>query len=107
MDLYTLLGVRKKQVASARFVWKLPPEDHGGLLAERGVGFGLGATPWTSDDPHAHVRRAAGDRGGRAGRYCFLVLLPRLAQVHVDVDQSRRDNRSARDFEHHGIRGRQ
>ena len=29
-------------------------------LMERGVGFGLGATPWTSDDPHAHVRRAAG-----------------------------------------------
>ncbi len=27
---------------------------------ERGVGFGLQAAPWTSDDPHAHVRRAAG-----------------------------------------------
>lgn len=30
---YTLLGVQKRQVDSARFVWKLPPEDHGGLLA--------------------------------------------------------------------------
>ena len=29
-------------------------------LMERGVGFGLQAAPWTSDDPHAHVRRAAG-----------------------------------------------
>jgi putative acyl-CoA dehydrogenase len=29
-------------------------------LMERGVGHGLGAAPWTSDDPHAHVRRAAG-----------------------------------------------
>ncbi len=29
-------------------------------LMERGVGFGLGAAPWTSDEPHAHVRRAAG-----------------------------------------------
>ncbi len=29
-------------------------------LMERAVGFGLGATPWTSQDPHAHVRRAAG-----------------------------------------------
>ncbi len=29
-------------------------------LMERGIGFGLGATPWTSDDPHPHVRRAAG-----------------------------------------------
>jgi putative acyl-CoA dehydrogenase len=29
-------------------------------LMERAVGFGLQAAPWTSDDPHAHVRRAAG-----------------------------------------------
>jgi len=29
-------------------------------LMERGLGFGLAATPWTSDEPHAHVRRAAG-----------------------------------------------
>src|SRR4051794_30202967 len=29
-------------------------------LMERGIGHGLAATPWTSDDPHAHVRRAAG-----------------------------------------------
>src|SRR3954447_3874512 len=27
---------------------------------ERGVGFGLQAAPWVSEDPHAHVRRAAG-----------------------------------------------
>ena len=29
-------------------------------LMTRGIGHGLGATAWTSDDPHAHVRRAAG-----------------------------------------------
>ena len=29
-------------------------------LMERGVGHGLQAAPWTSDSPHAHVRRAAG-----------------------------------------------
>jgi putative acyl-CoA dehydrogenase len=29
-------------------------------LMERGVGYGLQAAPWTSDSPHAHVRRAAG-----------------------------------------------
>jgi putative acyl-CoA dehydrogenase len=29
-------------------------------LMERGVGFGLQAAPWESDNPHAHVRRAAG-----------------------------------------------
>ena len=29
----TVLGVRKTQVQNARFVWKLPPEDHGGLMA--------------------------------------------------------------------------
>jgi putative acyl-CoA dehydrogenase len=29
-------------------------------LMTRGIGHGLGATPWISDDPCAHVRRAAG-----------------------------------------------
>jgi putative acyl-CoA dehydrogenase len=29
-------------------------------LMERGVGHGLQAAPWTSESPHAHVRRAAG-----------------------------------------------
>jgi putative acyl-CoA dehydrogenase len=29
-------------------------------LLGHGIGFGLGATPWVSDAPHAHVRRAAG-----------------------------------------------
>jgi putative acyl-CoA dehydrogenase len=29
-------------------------------LMERAVGFGLQAAPWTSDRPHAHVRRAGG-----------------------------------------------
>ncbi len=29
-------------------------------LMERGVGYGLQAAPWTSEQPHAHVRRAAG-----------------------------------------------
>lgn len=30
----TVLGVKKTQVDNARFVWKLPPEDHGGLMAK-------------------------------------------------------------------------
>jgi putative acyl-CoA dehydrogenase len=29
-------------------------------LLGRAVGYGLQAAPWTADDPHAHVRRAAG-----------------------------------------------
>lgn len=29
-------------------------------LMERGVGHGLGGTPWFSEDPNAHLRRAAG-----------------------------------------------
>ncbi len=29
-------------------------------LMERAIGHGLAATPWESDSPHAHVRRAAG-----------------------------------------------
>src|SRR6476469_9161872 len=34
------------------------PSWHG--LMERAVGHGLAATPWESESPHAHVRRAAG-----------------------------------------------
>ena len=29
-------------------------------LMERGIGYGLGGTPWFESDPHAHLRRAAG-----------------------------------------------
>ena len=29
----TFAGVRTKTVENARFIWKLPPEEHGGLLA--------------------------------------------------------------------------
>ena len=30
---YTVMGVREKKVDSARYIWKLPPETNGGLLA--------------------------------------------------------------------------
>ena len=30
---YSMVGVRKKIVDSVRYVWKLPPEDNGGMLA--------------------------------------------------------------------------
>lgn len=30
---YTIAGIRKKTVDSARYIWKLPPTEHGGLLA--------------------------------------------------------------------------
>ena len=30
---YTVAGVRTKTVEAARYIWKLPPEDNGGLLA--------------------------------------------------------------------------
>ena len=30
---YTLAGVWEKEVENARFIWKLPPEEHGGMLA--------------------------------------------------------------------------
>ncbi len=43
-----------------------------------------------------HRGEAAGDRRGGAGRHRFLVLLPRLAQVHVHVDQPGHDDQPAR-----------
>ena len=30
---YTVFGIREKEVESAKFMWKLPPEENGGLLA--------------------------------------------------------------------------
>lgn len=30
----TVLGVRKREMKNARFVWKFPPESHGGLMAK-------------------------------------------------------------------------
>jgi CDP-glycerol glycerophosphotransferase (TagB/SpsB family) len=30
---HTLLGVRKKTVESVKYIWKLPPEENGGLMA--------------------------------------------------------------------------
>jgi putative acyl-CoA dehydrogenase len=75
-DLGRLAGTeeaREHGMLANRFGPELAPVDRYGnridevrfhpswhWLMERGVGFGLGATPWTSDDPHAHVRRAAG-----------------------------------------------
>ena len=41
---------------------------------------------------HATRGEAAGDRRRRAGGDRLLVLLPRLAQVHVHVDQPGRDD---------------
>ena len=54
-----------------------------------------------------HGGESASDGRGRAGRDRFLVLLPRLAQVHVDVDEARRDHPSAREVENLGALGRQ
>ena len=31
--MYTIAGIRTKKVERARFVWKLPLEDNGGLLS--------------------------------------------------------------------------
>lgn len=30
---YTIFGVRKEEIEGARFIWKIPPEENGGLLA--------------------------------------------------------------------------
>ena len=57
---------------------------------------------------HARDRgESAGDRGGRAGGDRLLVLLPRLAQVHVHVDQPGRDDPAVLELEHLGAVGRQ
>lgn len=47
---YTLLGVRKTEAANARLIWKLPPEDHGGLMV-RDFEALLSAIDQALDDP--------------------------------------------------------
>ncbi len=48
---------------------------------------------------------SAGDGRSRAGGDRLLVFLTRLAQVHVNIDQPRRDHPAARDLEHLGAIG--
>ena len=31
---YSIAGIRKKRVDSVQYIWKLPPDDNGGLLAQ-------------------------------------------------------------------------
>jgi hypothetical protein len=50
---------------------------------------------------------AAGNRRSRPRRDRFFVFLPRLAQVHVDVDEPRRHDPPARDLEDVGAGDRQ
>lgn len=46
-------------------------------LMDKGVGFGLAATPWIGDEPHAHLRRAAGFYGWgqvEQGHMCPITM---------------------------------
>lgn len=73
---YTVFGVRERTVESARFVWKLPPEDNGGLLA-RGFDEMMAQIDRALDEPACcrdraqafldrHMLGADGDNAGRA-----------------------------------------
>ena len=44
----------------------------------------------------AHRRKTAGHRGGRAAGNRLFVFLARLAQVHVHVDETGRNNQARR-----------
>jgi hypothetical protein len=68
--------VRERTVESARFVWKLPPEDNGGLLA-RGFDEMMAQIDRALDEPACcrdraqafldrHMLGADGDNAGRA-----------------------------------------
>ena len=56
---------------------------------------------------HATAVNPPATADGRAGGDRLLVLLPGLAQVHVDVDESWRHDPAARDLEHLGALDRQ
>ena len=59
---------------------------------------------WMRVGHRANCREAAGDRGRRAAGNRFFVFLPRLAQVHVQVDETGRDDQTGR-IDHLGILG--
>ena len=73
---YSVLGVRTKEVDNARFVWKLPPEEHGGLLA-RSFGELLAQLDQALDDPSCceQTARAFLDKHmlGADGRNCERI----------------------------------
>jgi CDP-glycerol glycerophosphotransferase (TagB/SpsB family) len=73
---FTALGVIKTKVRDARFVWKLDPEDHGGLMA-RSFDETLAALDTAIDKPGCckeaaddflalHMHGADGQAGARA-----------------------------------------
>jgi hypothetical protein len=48
---YTLAGVRKRKIDSVRYIWKLPPEENGGLLAHSFDEL-IAGVDQAMDDPH-------------------------------------------------------
>ncbi len=77
---YTVFGVREKEVESARFVWKLPPEENGGLLAHdfdemiAHVDRGLDEPDCCRDRAQAFLdRHMLGADGGNAERAWAVV----------------------------------
>lgn len=74
---YTLMGIQKRSVANARFVWKLPPEDHGGLLV-RDFEALLRALDRALDEPDCCAKAAQGflDRHmlGADGHNCERIF---------------------------------
>jgi CDP-glycerol glycerophosphotransferase (TagB/SpsB family) len=73
---HTVFGQRVRRVDSARFIWKLPPEDHGGLMA-RSFDELLGQVDRALEDPDCCRDAAKGfvDRHmlGADGRNCERI----------------------------------
>jgi hypothetical protein len=55
---YSPIGLTKTEVSSARFIWKLPPEDNGGLLARNFTEL-LELTDQALDDPRCCTEAAS------------------------------------------------
>ena len=72
----TIAGTVTKEVASARYIWKLPPESHGGLLARSPAGM-IAALDRALDEPDCcrATARAFLDEHmlGADGRSCLRI----------------------------------
>lgn len=88
---YTLLGVRKQKAEAARFFWKLPPEDHGGLMA-RDFGEMMSQIDRALEEPGCCRDRAQGflDRhmlgaDGRAAERAWAALEEVAASARAEA----------------------
>ncbi len=96
---YTVAGVRSKSVPGARYIWKLPPEEHGGLLSSE-FGELIKMLDRSLDDPACCRERAQAflDKHmlGADGSSCERIWDALLELVAMEPGEATGETTSAR-----------